>query len=154
MISPETLRIFPFFGFLEGDQFKRVAMNAEKISYSAGETIFEIDTDAKFLYLLMDGDIDLHYSVVDRLVSDKSKKFYVGQIDPGGPFGLSAIMAPYTYTATCSASKESSVIRVDAKNLLTMASENPRFGYAMMTKVAEIAFERLGMVRLELVAAR
>ncbi len=129
-------------------------MFADEVSFKAEEKVFEIDTKAGFLYLLLGGEIELHYSVVDSLVSDKSKEFFVGDIDPGEVFGLSALMAPFNYTATCIANKDSKAIKVDAGKLLALADENPKLGYAMMTKLAETAFERLGVVRTELVAAR
>lgn len=154
MISPEALRMHRFFGFLKDAEFEKVAMFADEISIKAGETVFEIESEAKFLYLLLEGDIELHYSVVDSMVSDKSKNFFVGNIDPGEAFGLSALMEPFAYTATCSATKDSKVVKVDAGKLLALAEEDPKLGYAMMTKLAETAFERLGVARSELVAAR
>ena len=154
MISPETLRKYSFFSFLKDAEFEKIAMIAEEVSYPAGETVFEIEAEAGFVYLLVDGEIDLHYSVVDSLISEKSKEFYVGNFDPGNPFGLSGLVAPYAYTATCTASKDSKAIKVDAKKLLALAEEDPKLGYALMTKIAESAFERLSRVRMELVAAR
>lgn len=154
MISPETLRKYGFFNFLKDDEFEKVAMISDGVSFAAGEKVFEIDAEAKLLYLLIDGEIDLHYSVVDTLISEKSKEFYVGNIGPGSPFGLSSLMAPYAYTATCTSAKDSKAIKVDAKKLLALAAENPKLGYALMTKIAETAFARLGEVRAELIAAR
>jgi CRP-like cAMP-binding protein len=154
MISPETLRKYGFFNFLKDDEFEKVAMISDEVGFAAGEKVFEIDSEAGLLYLLIDGEIDLHYSVVDTLISEKSKEFYVGNISPGSPFGLSSLMVPYTYTATCTAAKESKAIKVDAKKLIGLASDNPKLGYALMTKIAETAFERLGVVRTELIAAR
>ena len=45
-------------------------------------------------------------------------------------------------------------LKMDAKKLLALAGEEPSMGFAMMTKVAGVAFERLGTARMELVAAR
>jgi len=154
MISPETLRKYKFFGFLKDAEFETVAMFAEEVSIGAGEMVFEIEAEAGFVYLLLEGDIELHYSVVDSLISDKSKEFFVGNIDPGEVFGLSALMAPFSYTATCTATKDSKAIKLDTKKLLALTKENPKLGFALMTRVAETAFERLGVVRMELVAAR
>ncbi|MBN2044742.1 MAG: Crp/Fnr family transcriptional regulator [Anaerolineales bacterium] len=154
MISPETLRKYSFFGFLKDAEFEDVAMIADEVNFDAGETVFEIDTEAGFVYLLAEGEVDLHYSVVDSVVSDKSKEFYVGIINPGEPFGLSALMEPFRYTATCTTTKYSKAIKVDAKKLLVLAAEKPALGYALMTMIAKTVFERLGVVRMELVAAR
>ena len=154
MISPEVLRKYEFFGFLSDKYFDEVAMISDPVSWKSGETIFEIDTEATFLYLLESGEVELHYRVVDTLVSDKSKEFYVGSINPGEMFGLSALMPPYEYTATCQTSQDSKGIKVDAKKLLMLVEADAGLGHALMSAVAKAAFDRLNMARTELVAAR
>ncbi|MEJ2758345.1 MAG: Crp/Fnr family transcriptional regulator, partial [Anaerolineales bacterium] len=120
----------------------------------AGETLFTLGDEADYVYFLESGEVNLHYKVVDELVSDKSKEFYVGDINPGEPFGLSALITPYAFTATAEVAKESNGIVVDAKKLRALADEHPKLGYALMQQVAKYTFERLGQVRVELVAAR
>ena len=154
MISPETLRKYVFFGFLSDEDYEKIAMLAEAVSWKAGETLFTLGDKADFVYFLESGEVTLHYKVVDELVSDKSKEFYVGDINPGEPFGLSALIAPYAYTATAFAARDCKGIIVDAKKLRVLADEQPKLGYALMHQVAKFTFERLGQVRVELVAAR
>lgn len=154
MISPESLRMYPFFGFLSDEDFGKVAMVADEISWKEGDHIFKIKEEANYIYFLESGDINLHYKVVDELVSDRRKEFFVGDISPGEPFGLSALIEPYVYTATALAAKDSKGIIVDAKKLLAITEEDKRLGFALMQKVAKAIFERLGQVRVELVAAR
>lgn len=154
MISPETLRMYEFFGFLDDTDFDRIAMIADPVHWAAGATLFNIGDAADFVYFLKSGEVSLHYRVVDNLVSDKSKEFYVGDINPGEPFGLSALIAPHAYTATAVVVQDSDGIVIDAKKLRVLAEEQPRLGYALMQQVAKVTFERLGQVRVELVAAR
>ena len=154
MISPESLRMYPFFGFLSDKDFGKVAMVADEISWKEGDQIFRIKEEANYIYFLESGDINLHYKLVDELVSDKSKEFFVGDISPSEPFGLSALIEPYVYTATALVAKDSKGIIVDAKKLLAITEEDKRLGFALMQKVANAIFERLGQVRVELVAAR
>lgn len=154
MISPESLRKYAFFGFLSDEDFGKIAMYAEEVTWNAGETLFTLGNEAKFVYFLEDGEVNLHYKVVDELVSKKSKEFYVGDINPGEPFGLSALIEPYAYTATAITAGDSKGIVVDANKLRTMADAQPEMGYALMQQVAKSTFERLGQVRVELVAAR
>lgn len=154
MISPESLRKYQFFGFLNEDEFPEVAVFAEEITWEKGEVVFTIHDQADQIYLLETGSVDLHYKVVDDLVSDKSKEFFVGDVNPGEPMGISALLEPYKYTATAIAAEESKGILVDAQKLLSLADENPELGYALMTQLAKSTFERLGRVRVELAAAR
>jgi CRP-like cAMP-binding protein len=146
--------MYPFFGFLSGEDISKVAMVTDEISWKEGDQIIGIKEEAKYIYFLERGDINLHYKVVDELVSDKSKEFFVGDISPGEPFGLSALIEPYEYTATAIAAEDSKGIVVDAKKLLAITEEDKRLGFALMQKVAKAIFERLGQVRVELVAAR
>jgi CRP/FNR family transcriptional regulator len=154
MISPETLKKYSFFGFLMDEDSDQVAMITDQVAWTKGDTIFTIDSDAKYLYLLESGEVDLHYKVTDNLISDKSKEFYIGAINPGEVFGLSALMESNIYTATSIAAEDSKAIRVDAVRLERLIQENPSLGLGLMTSVAKAAFERLGQVRSELVAAR
>lgn len=154
MISPESLRKYAFFGFLSDEFFGDIAMFADEVTWAAGETLFDIGAPADHVYLLEKGEVNLHYQVVDSLISDKRKEFYIGDINPGEAFALSALIEPYTYTAMAVAAGESKGIRVDAKKLRSIADAQPDLGYALMQQVAKEAFERLGQVRVELVAAR
>lgn len=154
MISPEVLRKYPFFSFLSEDQFGDVAMLSEEISWNAGDTVFEINKDADFLFVLETGDVELHYKVKDELISEKSKEFFIGSINPGEAFGLSAVIEPFTYTSNAIASAKSTGIKLDARKLRVLAGKNPAFGYALMAQVAKASFDRLGSVRVELAAAR
>ena len=53
MISPELLRRFPFFGFLDDMQLKEVAMLAEEIDVEQGTNIFEGEQPAAGLYVMV-----------------------------------------------------------------------------------------------------
>ncbi len=154
MISPEHLRKYAFFGFLDDDDFGKVAMASEEASWKKGETLFDIHEKATYLYFIESGNVELHYMVVDDKVSDKSKEFYVGDANPGEPLGFSAFIEPYEYTATALAATDSTGLVVDVSKLKEMAADDPALGYRMMTQVATDAFKRLGRARVELVAAR
>ena len=154
MISPEVLRKYEFFGFLSSDNLDKVAMLSQEIEWAAGDTVFENDTPADFLFLLEAGEVELNYRVGDTIVSDKSKEFYVGHINPGELFGFSALFEPYIYTAFCAASESSRGIKVEAKQLRELAENDPEFGYGLMKAVARAEFERLTLISQQLVAAR
>lgn len=154
MISPEILRKYVFFGFLSDGQLGKMAMLADEKIWKKGEKIFQINQKADQFYLLQTGEVELHYKVIDEVISDKSKEFFIGDIDPGEPLGLSALLEPFIYTATAIASADCMGISVDGKKLLQLAKEDPGLGYDLMTQVAKFTFERLGSVRVELAAAR
>ena len=55
MISPELLRRFPFFNFMDDKQLKAVAMIADEKNYNDGDDVVTHDTPASKLFFLIEG---------------------------------------------------------------------------------------------------
>lgn len=154
MVSPELLRRFPFFAGLEDGDLKNIAMIADTVALDAGTTLFETDSPADALYILVDGNIELHYVVLDREDPKIRKDFFVADIDPGELFGLSALIEPYRYTLTDHVRTPAHVIRIRAEPLRALCDTNCALGYRLMRQVAKAALVRLDETRVQLVAAR
>lgn len=150
MVSPELLRRYAFFRCLSEDQQKAIAMVTEEMHVGAGKELFLEGQPVEALYLLMEGNVDLYYSTS----SDPKDQFLVGEINPGEPFAISAMIEPYTFTATARVAAPSRVLRVDAKALRALCEVDPRMGYLLMKQIAAMAIERLHFVRVQLAAAR
>ena len=117
MISPELLRRFPFFGFLDATQLKAVAMLSEEMEFDTDSIVFETDQAAVALYVMVEGSIDLNYKVVDRDDPKIVKEFFISELNPGNIFGLSALLEPYRHTMTAKVLAPSKVIRIEAAGL-------------------------------------
>jgi len=153
MISPEKLRRYPFFSFLPANGYEKVAAIAEQVEWAPEEVIFGIGDDAQWLFFLEEGYIDLHYSVVDKINNTLRKDFYIGEINPGEPFGHSSMLGARIYTATAISTKPSTGIRIEAKKLLELADEDPAVGLQLMQQVALAIFERLDHIRVQWASA-
>lgn len=154
MISPELLRRFPFFGNLENSQLIAISIISEEETYKSGEEIFREGSPAETLYLLEDGGIDLYFTVIDSFHPELRKEFSVGEINPGEPFGISALIEPYILTATARVSSPSKVIRINASGLRATMDTDPALSCALMRKMAKAAIDRLNDTRIQLAAAR
>lgn len=154
MISPELLRRYPFFGFLDEAQLRAVAMLAEDERHAQGDIIFEIEGPANALYLLVEGGVEHSYVVVERNDHPIRKEFFVGEINPGEIFGFSALIEPYVYSATCRASVPSRLIKIEAAGLRAVCEVDPQLAYGLMRQVAKAVMSRLTDTRIQLVAAR
>ena len=77
----------------------------------------------------------------------------VCQVNPGEMFGISALIEPYTLTATARSAGQSEVLRLDLDQLHALFEKDPQLEILMMHKVAKAAIERLHHTRLLLVAA-
>lgn len=154
MISPELLRRYPFFGLLTDAQLKAIAMIAQEVTSPSGTQIFKEGEKANTLYLLLQGSVDLFYTVDTEGYLDFNKEFLVGEINPGDAFGISALMEPYIFTATARADQDLRLIAMDAVALRALLEEDSKMSCVIMYQVAKAYAERLQSTRVQLAAAR
>ena len=154
MISPELLRRFPFFGFLDETQLKAVAMLSEEIDVKQGTSIFEGEQPATALYLMVDGSIDLDYKVVDHEDPKIVKEFFISELNPGDIFGLSAVVEPFVHTTTAKVNAPGKVIRIEASGLRALSELDAKLQAGLMKATAKAAMERLNETQVQLAAAR
>lgn len=153
MISPELLRRYPFFSCLDDAQQKAVAMITEEISVPAGIVLFEEGQPAAALYFLLEGGVDLYFNVPGE-EGAPGKEFWAGEINPGEPFGISALIEPYRLTAMARTSAPSRILKIDAAALRALCEVDHRMAYAMIRQVAKAAMERLHATRIQMIGER
>jgi CRP-like cAMP-binding protein len=154
MISPELLRRFPFFGFLDEAQLKAVAMLSEEIEVEDGTLVFDTGKPAEALCLLTEGSLELYYAVVDREDPELRKDFFLSEFSVGDIFGISALIEPYVYTASVRTSAQSRVVKMDGVGLRALCEVDLKLAVGLMKATAKTAMERLSDTRVQLAAAR
>lgn len=144
MISPELLRRYPYFGAVSEDALKSVAMISEEISFPAGEQMFAEDDPAENLFLLMEGEVDLQYTLgngelrtVDTLVA-------------GDLIVWSALVEPYKCTAVGTIKKDAKLISINGDELRALCENNMDLGYRMLISVTKLLATRLEGARVQL----
>jgi CRP-like cAMP-binding protein len=153
MISPELLRRYPFFSGLSESQLKDIAMISEEKSFEDEEGVFQERNPADALYLLIDGCVDLYYEFSEESKPHLYKEFFIGEINPGEPFGISALIEPFRLTSSARTSKPSRMIRINAEALRDLCHEDQNLAYTLTYQAAKIALERLNAARTQLAAA-
>ena len=83
MISPEVLRRYPFFSFMNHVQLHEVSMITEEKKLEAGAVVFTSGEPANALYLLREGGVELHCIVTDERGMEREQDFLVGMVNPG-----------------------------------------------------------------------
>ena len=152
MISPELLRHYPFFRALDDTQLRSIAMIAEEEAVNAETTLFREEQTADALYFLEDGRIDLYYTINKSLRAELRKGIPVGEINPGEPFSISALIEPYLLSSTAYVSRPSRIIKIDAKELRNLFAKDQKLAYLLTYQAAKAAIERLHMTRVQLAA--
>jgi CRP/FNR family cyclic AMP-dependent transcriptional regulator len=153
MISPEALRRYPFFGTLDFNQLKEIAIISDIVTFEKGELIFEECGPADALYLVTDGLVDLFYRSIDEEGKKPPKELVAGEVSPGEFLGFSSLIEPYSLNATAIASQSTRLIKIDAPALRALCDKDPLMGYRVMTQLAKEAIARLIDVRIQLAAA-
>jgi CRP-like cAMP-binding protein len=153
MISPELLRRFPFFNFMDEGQVKAVAMIAEEITFEKDEVIVETGKPAERFFFLIDGDVSYYAVVTSEHDPYYRKEYFISDIGRGEIFGISALIEPYIYTATLKSDKVSRAIQINASALRALCEVDMKLSCGLHRAVAKAAMERLQATRTLLVAA-
>jgi CRP-like cAMP-binding protein len=154
MVSPELLRRYPFFSALSDAQLRQVSMISEDVSISKGSTIFEECDVAESLYLLIKGSIDLFYRAEEEFHPKIRKEFFVGEINPGEVFGVSAVIEPYALNATAKSARDSQLIKIDAIALRELQAADQDLAYKLLIQITKTLMERLAAMRVQLAATQ
>jgi len=154
MISPELLRRYSFFGRLNEDQLKAIAMIADINTIEAEKTLFEEGQPAKFFYLLLEGGIDLYYKSEEKYHPMGKKEFHVGVINPGEVFSLSALIEPHVLNATGRAAQACRFVKFDGATMRELMDRDCELGYYTLQQITKALLERLTYTRIQLAAAR
>lgn len=154
MVSTELLRKYELFAVLDPEHLKGIAMLSEEVSFEPGTTIIEADQPATALYLMMEGNADLLYVGVDEVHPELRKELFISEINPGEPFGISALIEPYVYMKTVRATTTVQVLKVAARGLRALCEVDPKITAVLMTQVAKAALVRLRHTEVQLGAAR
>ena len=155
MISPELLRRYSFFGFLSEKEFNAIAMIAESLSLEKGETLFEADTPAEALYLVVAGCVEFAYVVNDHNQLGVHKEYFLGEHGPGEIVGISALIEPRVYTTNARVSSAScELVKIDSSALRALCEVDTNLACRLMSEAAKLALNRLHDTRGLLAAER
>ena len=150
MVSQELLLRFPFFALFDESQRKALAQISEEFRCKTGTTFFEAGESANALYLLLDGSVDLYFITL----TETNKELLIGELDPGEPFAISALIPPHILKHTARAGKSCHVLKIDAAPLRSLCEQDARLGYLLLHRITEAAMERLNFTRVKLAAAQ
>jgi CRP-like cAMP-binding protein len=131
-----TLEKAPLFADLETDELDLLEPLFLPFRYSNGTTIFEQDDPADFLYLLLEGAVEIRYKPYDAPI------ITVAHISPGGVFGWSAVVGSPAYTSGAYCIEDSQTLRVLGDDLRKLCTEHPDMGRVILDRLAKAVSSR------------
>jgi CRP-like cAMP-binding protein len=144
-------RLLQGFELLEGlneDELKAVAAFGHEESFNEGEVIFQEATEARRVYLLLEGRVALRFRLP---LKPPSRETTIDTMGKGEAFGWSALVRPHLLTATAICSEPSKCLAFEREDLRQLFQENNHIGFTVMEHLAAVIATRLRDVRLQLI---
>ena len=144
MISPEILRRYPYFTAAQDDGLRALAMICEEVAVPAGTVMYREDDKADKLYILVDGEIDIQYTL------GSGELRTVDTIVPGELLMWSALVEPYKSTAVVTARQNSRLIAVDSDKLRAYCATDQLVANDVLRHLTKMLATRLEGARIQL----
>ena len=103
----------------------------EIFSCQPGSFIFQQGDQAEYLYLVLDGKVDMSFKPYD------GNPMTISHIDKGGLFGWSAVVGSDTYTSTALAIEGVKPFRIHGSDLREFCREHPEAGKDILERLAD-----------------
>ena len=131
-----------FLGLDDSDLDKIAALpSCREVSYQAGEVVVRAGDEAKFLYVLKEGEVNVMMAVPVK--SEQGAKVVVDVITKGGFFGWSAMVKPHFYTMSAICRKPCKVVAISGDELLALFDKDYYIGYKVFQSLSRIIGTRL-----------
>jgi CRP-like cAMP-binding protein len=148
MVPYRLLQGFDLFENLNEDELKAVADLAHEENFEEGEVIFQEGTEARRVYLLLEGRVALRFRLP---LKPPSRETTIDTMSKGEAFGWSALVRPHRLTATAICSEPAKCLAFEREDLQRLFEENNQIGYVIMVQLSAVIASRLRDVRLQLI---
>jgi CRP-like cAMP-binding protein len=148
MVPYRLLQGFDLFENLNEDELKAVADLAHEENFEEGEVIFQEGTEARRVYLLLEGRVALRFRLP---LKPPSRETTIDTMSKGEAFGWSALVRPHRLTATAICSEPAKCLAFEREDLQRLFEENNHIGYVIMVQLSAVIASRLRDVRLQLI---
>jgi len=105
-------------------------------TWVAGTIIFEQGDYAEYLYMVVSGEVTIHYKPED------GPAMTVTRVQPGGIFGWSAAINNPAYTSGATCSLDSEVLRIRGSDLRALCDKHAELGKFIFDRLAGVIAER------------
>ncbi len=132
----DSLPYIPLFQGFDSFQISILKNLFEDFFCPAKTVIFEQGDPAKYLYLLISGEIAIRYKPYD------GPPLTLTRLHDGEVFGWSAVIGTPKYTSSIVSETDVAAIRVEGAHLWTLVREHPEIGTTIIDRLARIVSPR------------
>lgn len=137
------LRRVPLFAGVEPSKLKLLAFTSDRVSYNAGQTLFNQGDEGDAAYVILSGTADI-------LVDSAAGPIKVAEAEPNSIVGEIAILCDVSRTATVRATSQLETLRIRKEDFLRLLKEFPE----MTVEILRVLADRLSHTTADLIDAR
>jgi CRP-like cAMP-binding protein len=141
---PSIIRNLHFLHDFPDEYLEPIASVASLKDCAPGTIVFREGQKESRLYLIVDGAVALEFCTPGL----GCKRFQT--VGTGELLGWSPVLGLDEITATARVVEKTTLLVIDAKQLIALCEHNPRFGYEFMRRTALALSQRLSATRLQL----
>lgn len=140
----QTLKRAEVFLGLDDSDLSKISIlpSCREEAYQPEETIFRTGEEAKHLYVLKEGKVDLVMEVPSRS-KQATTKVIIDRITTGGFFGWSALVRPHFYVMSAICKEPSQVVIISGVELIALFDKDYHIGYKVFQSLSTIIGTRL-----------
>ncbi len=139
----DLLRAIPVLASMPANKLKLLAFASDRVSYGAGDVLFEQGDDADAAYIVIRGSADV-------LVNTANGSTKVAELGVNSFVGDMAILSDMPRTATVKAAAPLDTLRIRKDHMLDMMKDSPVLAMAVLREL----IERLAKTTADLTEAR
>jgi len=124
-----ALQKIPMFYDVELAKLRLFALSGERITYEAGDVIFQQDTPSEALYVILEGTVDV-------IREAPTGRIRLAQIEEGNMFGETGVLCDQNRTATIEAATPVTVLQLDRHTFNEVARDVPQLSLAIAKELA------------------
>jgi CRP/FNR family transcriptional regulator, cyclic AMP receptor protein len=108
----------------------------ERYACPSGTTVIQQGQPADYLYLILDGKVQVSYKPYD------GASITVSHVEKDGVFGWSAVVGSRTYTSSVTAIEDLETYRIHGNELRKLCVDHPEAGREILERIASVVSSR------------
>lgn len=134
----------PLFAGLSADDLALISACAWNVAFSPGQMLLREGQPADTFYLLRRGRVAI------EVHAPAARQMVIETVGPGGCVGWSWLFPPFRWHFDARALDPVGAVAVDGACLRGKAEEDPRLGYALLSRISAVLLDRLQSTRVRL----
>ena len=149
MMTLEFLEGVDLFKGMDDKRLERILNCCEFADFRRGERLFAAGNDADFLWVVIDGEVELRD---EDPGTDAYDNAVISTLSEHMAFGWSSLVSPYKYHfSTICISRTCKVLQVERNCLIRLMEEDSEMGYPIMSRLLTLAGQRYDQLEEEII---